>query len=373
MSMIRRCITCGAFLFLMLCAWARPGAAAPTPSPGAAAFQEMEETIMTVSNTVKMSVVHIEVVARRGDRQLRALGSGLVVDATGVIVTNAHVVDNVQEITVLLPDDTTKYPAEVVNSDQQTDLAVIRIKPTKPLAAATLGNSDAVQVGEWVLAIGNPYGFDRTVSFGIISGKGRILPDRGSEVQLLNDFLQTDALIDPGSSGGPLVNLRGEVLGINSVGVGRGQGFTIPSNVVKDVLKKSLSAGGIERGWLGVYTQAFPQELAAYFGLPGRQGILVSDVEPGSPAAIAGLRTGDILTTVNGSPVAADSQSISTTRPSAALIILESRKSPCNKAAGPTIHSASACLTHESSARIATTRRSTSGSAGCPVSSRHLR
>ena len=167
-------------------------------------------------------------------------------------------------------------------------------------------DSDKVSVGQWVLAVGNPYGFDRTVSFGIVSGKGRFIPDISNEVQLLNDFIQTDALIDPGSSGGPLINLKGEVVGINSVGIGRGQGFTIPANVVREVMTRQEVEGRLERGWLGVILQPFSREMAAYYGRPEVRGVLLADVQPGGPAAKQGLLSGDVITSFNGTPVEAE-------------------------------------------------------------------
>ncbi len=159
-----------------------------------------------------------------------------------------------------------------------------------------------------MLAVGNPYGFSGTVSLGIVSGKGRYIPDINNEVQLLNDFIQTDALIDPGSSGGPLINLKGEVVGINSVGIGRGQGFTIPANVVKEVITRKKVEGRIERGWLGVILQPFPRAMARYYGDASLRGILVADVQAGSPANRHGLKSGDVLTSFDGNEVAAEQE-----------------------------------------------------------------
>ncbi|MBI3929603.1 MAG: trypsin-like peptidase domain-containing protein [Armatimonadetes bacterium] len=270
-------------------------------------FDNLQRRIVEISNLIKPSVVHIEVLARRGDVRRKGLGSGLILTEDGTIVTNHHVIDKAEFITVIL-DDKTKFQAEVVREDPQTDLAVIQIKPDRKLPAARLADSDQVTVGEWVLAIGNPYGFDRTVSFGIVSGKGRYIPGIDTEVPLLNDFIQTDALIDPGSSGGPLINLRGEVIGINSVGIGRGQGFTIPGNVVKEVITRAQVEGRIERGWIGVYLQPFSRELATFMGAPGERGILVSDVQEKSPAAEAGLKSGDVILSFNGVPVDAEQE-----------------------------------------------------------------
>lgn len=270
-------------------------------------FEDLQGVIISVSNSVKNSVVHIEVVQKVDDRKFQVMGSGVVTDEAGYIVTNDHVVDNQQQIMVTLPSKR-EYPADLIGVDKQTDLAVIKVKTPEKLSVARLGNSDDVKVGEWVIAVGNPYGFDRTVSFGIVSGKGRVMPNFGRDVSFLNDFIQTDAAIDPGSSGGPLVNLKGEIIGINSMGIGRGQGFTIPINMAKEVEKKIIASGGIERGWIGVVIQPFNRDFARYFGQPDLSGILVSDVLKDSPAEKAGLRPGDVVTEVGSEPVSAEKE-----------------------------------------------------------------
>ncbi len=292
-----------AFLaLLLLLTGAVPTAAQPE---GLKLFENLQSLISEASNRVKTSVVHIEVLAKRGEQRQKGLGSGLIITPDGQIVTNHHVIDRAQMITVIL-DDKTKLEAQVLRRDQQTDLALLQVQAGRPLPAAQLADSDKVQVGEWVLAIGNPYGFDRTVSFGIVSGKGRFIPGIDTEVPLLNDFIQTDALIDPGNSGGPLVNLRGEVIGINSVGIGRGQGFTIPSNVVREVITRTEVEGRIQRGWLGIYLQPFTPEMAEYMGQPRVRGVLVSDLLNGGPAEVAGLQSGDVLTRFDGVDLDAD-------------------------------------------------------------------
>lgn len=270
-------------------------------------FDELQKLIIRVSDQIKPSVVHIEVVQTRGEQRRKGLGSGLILTTDGQIITNHHVIERASLITVIL-DDKTKHEARVLRKDQQTDLALLKIDAGRPLPAATLGDSDKVRVGEWVLAIGNPYGFDRTVSFGIVSGKGRYIPDLDTDVPLLNDFIQTDALIDPGNSGGPLLNLRGEVIGINSVGIGRGQGFTIPSKIVREVITRSEIEGRLERGWLGIFAQPFKQEMAAYMNLGSTRGVLVSDVLPGSPAAEAGIESGDVILRFNNELVEAEQE-----------------------------------------------------------------
>ena len=268
---------------------------------GAEIFDKLQDHIGHISDEVKSSVVHIEVVSKKGSKRRKGVGSGLIISEDGKIVTNFHVIDRAQSIMVSL-DDKSKHEAQVIRRDQQTDLALIKIEPEKgqKLHPARLANSDDIKVGQWVLAIGNPYGFDRTVSFGIVSGKGRFIPGIDLGVPIINDFIQTDALIDHGNSGGPLINLQGEVVGINSVGVGRGLGFTIPVNIVKELINRNEVAGSIQRGYLGVYVQKFSEEHAEYLNKPNLRGVLVSDVVPGGPAEKAGLKSGDIITRING-------------------------------------------------------------------------
>lgn len=291
---MRRATRIGAVLatalaFLPSCALAR------------APLEQLERRIVTVAERVKPSVVHIEAIVKFNDRRNQVTGSGLIVTPDGAILTNEHVVDNAVKVTVSVPGMKRKFPAEIVGMDRQTDVALLRIRHDAPLPAATLGSADDVRVGQWVLAIGNPYGLDGTVSFGIVSAKSRDLevPD------LLNDFIQTDAMIDRGSSGGPLVDLEGRVLGINSRGQGRGIGFTIPIDTAREVMTQ-LERGGIERGFLGITLQPLDRELADYFGIPDATGVVVNSVLPGSPAETAGLRTGDVITRFDGRTVEAE-------------------------------------------------------------------
>jgi serine protease Do len=270
-------------------------------------FDDLQDVIISVSNTIKPAVVHIEVVHKSGQFKYKSLASGLIIDERGYILTNEHVVDKAQSITVTLPSKI-EYPAEIIGTDKQTDLAVIQIKTEEGLFVPELGNSDKVEVGEWVIAVGNPYGFDRTVSFGIVSGKGRVLPDLPIENQLINDFIQTDAAIDPGSSGGPLVNLKGEVIGINSIGFGRGQGFTIPMNTANEVKNKLLTTGTIDRGWIGIAIQPVSRDYAKYYNQPDLEGILISDIIPDSPAEKAGLLPGDIIVEYMGEKISAEKE-----------------------------------------------------------------
>jgi serine protease Do len=270
-------------------------------------FDDLQDVIISVSNTIKPAVVHIEVVQKSGEFKYKSLASGLIVDQRGYILTNEHVVDKAQSITVTLASKI-EYPAEIIGTDKQTDLALIQIKTQESLFVAKLGNSDEVKVGEWVIAVGNPYGFDRTVSFGIVSGKGRVFPNLPLETQLINDFIQTDAAIDPGSSGGPLVNLKGEVIGLNSIGFGRGQGFTIPINTANEVKNKLLTTGTIDRGWIGIGIQPLSRDYAKYYNKPNLEGILISDVMPNSPAEKAGLLPGDIIIEYRGEEVSAEKE-----------------------------------------------------------------
>lgn len=268
---------------------------------------QTQRLITSVSDRVKPTVVHIESWSRRAGTRVKAVGSGVVLAPDGRIVTNYHVIDKADQVQVVL-DDHSRYEAQVLQRDKLTDLAVLQIKAPVPLPYATLGDSDGAQVGQWVLAIGNPYGLDRTVSFGIISGKGRYIPGSEQGVTPLNDFLQTDANIDSGSSGGPLVDLQGKVVGINSSGIGRGIGFTIPAKVVKEVMQGKQQQGQLERGWLGLYTQPFTRALAAYRGMSNVRGLLVSDFAPGSPAQRSGLQVGDVITELDGTPVEAEEE-----------------------------------------------------------------
>ncbi|HUS47914.1 MAG TPA: Do family serine endopeptidase [Phycisphaerae bacterium] len=227
------------------------------------------------------------------------IGSGVIVDAAnGYVLTNWHVVRNADEVEVMLADERT-LDAEWVRTDRQTDLAIIKIKPNH-LIDAPLGDSDKMEVGDCVLAIGAPRGLPKTVTAGIISAKGRVASRGGYQ-----SFLQTDAAINKGNSGGPLVNMRGEVIGINtaivsSIGGNEGIGLAIPSNMVKDIMTQLVEKGAVTRGFLGVSIQDVDEKLAKSFDLPHSRGALVSMVAAGSPAAKAGIRPGDFIVSVNG-------------------------------------------------------------------------
>jgi serine protease Do len=259
---------CAALLLLLACA---AGARPP--------HEKLEARIVEIAEQITPSVVHIEAIVKFNDRRNQVTGSGVIVSSDGRILTNEHVVDRAEKVTVTVPGLKKKYPARVVGADRQTDIALLRITPDVSLPAVRFGAAQEVRVGQWVLAIGNPYGLEGTVSFGIVSAKGRNLeiPD------LLNDFIQTDAMIDRGSSGGPLVDLDGRVVGINSRGQGRGIGF-------------------------GITIQPLDRELADYFEIPDTTGVVVNSVVTGSPAEAAGIAPGDVITAFNGVAVEAEKE-----------------------------------------------------------------
>jgi serine protease Do len=224
----------------------------------------------------------------------RSLGSGVIVDPSGTVLTNAHVVERATEIEAVTADGK-KYKAKLAGVDKRSDLAVLRLQGGGSFPSATLGDSDKIKVGDWVLAIGSPFGLQQTVTAGIISAKGRSI-GQGP----FDDFLQTDAAINPGNSGGPLVNMSGEVVGINSAILSRsggnvGIGFAIPVNMAKRIYTELVAKGKVTRGWLGVSIQPLTPELAKGFALKEPKGVLISDVVQDSPAAKAGILAGDII------------------------------------------------------------------------------
>jgi serine protease Do len=225
----------------------------------------------------------------------RGLGSGFIIDQKGLVLTNNHVVENADKITVKLSDER-EFDAKVVGRDPKTDLAVIQINDGKgKFPAAPLGDSSRLQVGEWVVAMGSPFGLDNTLTAGVVSAKGRQIG-----AGPYDNFIQTDASINPGNSGGPLVNLRGEVIGINTAifsrtGGNLGIGFAIPINSAKEILPELINKGKVTRGWLGVSIQRITPEIAQALGLEKNQGALVSSVVEGSPAAQAGVQAGDVI------------------------------------------------------------------------------
>lgn len=229
-------------------------------------------------------------------RQQRSLGSGFIISADGYILTNHHVVNGADEIKVKLADGRA-FTAELQGGDSKLDLALLKIDTgSEKLPVANLGNSETLKVGEWVMAIGNPFGLAQTVTVGIVSAKGRVIG-----AGPYDDFIQTDASINPGNSGGPLFNVRGEVVGINTaiVAGGQGIGFAIPVDIARDVIAQLRETGQVVRGWLGVMVQALNEELAASFGLEEPRGALVTEVTAGSPAEKAGILRGDVILSVN--------------------------------------------------------------------------
>jgi len=287
--------------------------------------QKLSEAFSAISEKSAKAVVYIEterVVTRApaphpfdffGDERFkrffsppkfrqRGAGSGFIITEDGYIVTNNHVVEGAQKITVKLLDGRT-FQGKVVGTDPFSDVALIKVSadhlPTLPL-----GNSDLLRVGEWVIAIGNPFGLTHTVTVGVISAKGR----SGIGITDIEDFIQTDAAINPGNSGGPLLNLKGEVIGMNSAifsqsGGYMGIGFAIPINIVKAVAEQLKSKGKVERGWLGVIIQDLNPALAKELGIKETEGVLITEVVPDSPAAKAGLREKDVILKMNGKAV----------------------------------------------------------------------
>src|SRR2546429_3074806 len=306
-------------------------AAAPAPIATAAALQA---AFVSVAERVRPAVVHIGTLqvmrgrrppmipgpkaddpffkdffdqffgrsgpGRREEFETPGLGSGVIVDKRGYVLTNFHVVKGADAVTVRLADKQ-EFRGRIVGSDSKTDIAIIKFDAPDDVRVATLGNSDALRVGEWQIAIGNPFGLDQTVTVGVVSATGRA----DVAIATYETFIQTDASINPGTSGGPLVNLRGEVIGINTaiVATGRGIGFAIPANMVKRVIAQLIDRGRVQRGWIGVALQPMSAELAQAMGRPDTKGAIVARVYPGSPAEAAGLAQNDVIVAFDGPPV----------------------------------------------------------------------
>src|SRR5713226_9702342 len=297
----------------------------PTIDPRAL-LHAMEEAFTTVADRVTPAVVNVSTVPRkqpaeeaperfreffgeefyerffrrRPREETRASGSGVIVDAKGYVLTNNHVIENAQDITVRLSDGR-KFTAKLVGRDPKTDLAVLKVDAPALLPVAELGDSDQLRVGQWAIAIGNPFGLDRTVTVGIVSATAR----NRVGVATYENFIQTDASINPGNSGGPLLNLDGKVIGINTaiVAAGQGIGFSIPINQAKDVMRQLIAGGRVVRGWLGIAIQDVTDELSGTFGVKEREGVLVADVMKGGPAEAAGVRPGDVIVELNGGAI----------------------------------------------------------------------
>ena len=333
-------IACALFAFLGAGFWihalffTRSPVVAASPAQAQNAAEALQSAFVSVAERVRPAVVHIspvQVAKRRrppmtpgpfsddpslkdffdqffgprgpGPRdefQQRALGSGVIIDKRGYVLTNNHVVIGADGVVLRLASKR-EYRGKIIGTDVTTDLAVIQFEPETDVPVATLGNSDTLRVGEWAIAIGNPFGLDNTVTVGVVSATGRA--DVG--IATYENFIQTDASINPGNSGGPLVNLRGEVIGINTaiVAAAQGIGFAIPANMVKRVTSQLMDRGKVTRGWIGIAMEPLTAELAQSLGLREPRGAVVARVYSGGPAAAAGLEKNDVVVTFEGVPV----------------------------------------------------------------------
>jgi serine protease Do len=283
---------------------AAPGSST-TPPAGLQLLEDIQNVITDLAEQSKPAVVSILPLQNGRSRDVpgerapnpSGSGSGVIVDADGHIITNNHVVGEAGEVEVRFADKT-KLFAHVVGKDPDTDLAVIKVTSDRPLPSARFGDSNHVKVGQWVLAVGNPFGLDRTVTLGVVSGIGR----ENVNLSRYENFIQTDASINPGNSGGPLFNLRGEVIGINTaiINFAQGIGFAIPSNMAKQVMQQLIAKGRVVRAWLGVGLQPMTPELAKKFGVGDGEGVLVNEVFDKDPAALAGIKPGDVITKIDG-------------------------------------------------------------------------
>ncbi len=277
---------------------------------GLQVLEDIQNSIAALAERVTPTVVNIAPIrkigtsrglSRQGMPRVPGTGSGVIISDDGFIVTNNHVIgENTTEAEVRLSDKT-KVFAKVIGRDKDTDIALLKVEADRTFPNAVFGNSSILKVGQWVLAVGNPLGLDRTVTLGVISGIGR----ERLNLSKYENFLQTDAAINPGNSGGPLFNLRGEVVGINTaiIHMAQGIGFSIPSNMVARIVGQLRSHGRVVRGWLGVGIQPITSELAKKFQAQEGIGVLVNEVFEGEPAHLAGIRPGDIITTIGETPV----------------------------------------------------------------------
>lgn len=320
-QVIRSCFAAVLVLFMLV-----PVARAAVPDSFAPIVEPLMPAVVNISTTQKMTQPDVGVEMFPGlpeghpfadlfrqlqpqlgngggvEREVKSLGSGFVIDAEGYIVTNNHVVGKADAITVIFQDDT-QLPATIVGRDEKTDLALLKVKSDKPLVAVKFADSDAAKVGDWVIAIGNPFGLGGSVSAGIVSARGRNI-----NAGPFDDFIQTDAAINRGNSGGPLFNTRGEVIGVNSAifsptGGNIGIGFAVPSGMAKTVIAQLREFGTIHRGWLGVKIEEVSDELANSLGLGKARGAMLRDVSVEGPAAKAGLKVGDVILSFAGKPV----------------------------------------------------------------------
>ena len=312
---------------------AAPAPTSPQAATGVALAEALQMGFVDVAQQVRPAVVHLGTIQRaksrrgpnlpqgnddpffrdffnqffgsegpdsRSEFRRPGLGSGVIIDKRGLVLTNFHVVKGADEILIRLSDKR-EYRGQILGTDPKTDLAVVKFQPDHEVTVASLGNSDVLRVGEWAIAIGNPFGLDQTVTVGVISATGR--SDVG--IATYENFIQTDASINPGNSGGPLVNLKGQVIGVNTaiVAAGQGIGFAIPINMVKRVVDQLVDKGKVVRGWLGVALQPLSPDLAQSLGLAGTNGAVVGSTITGSPAAQAGLQQGDVIVAYDNTPV----------------------------------------------------------------------
>jgi len=283
-------------------------------SRGMKVLEDIQNALSALAEDVTPTVVNVSPIrilgqSRNAPRQRRpntpGSGSGVIIHEDGYIVTNNHVIGGGIEAEIRLSDRTVLI-AEVIGRDPDTDLALLKVQVDRKLPVAKFGDSNAVKVGQWVLAVGNPFGLDRTVTLGVVSGIGR----ENMNLSKYENFIQTDASINPGNSGGPLFNLRGEVIGINTaiINFAQGIGFAIPSNMVDRIIMQLKTGGKVVRGWLGVGIQSLTPKLGKKFGVEDGKGILVNEVFEGDPAAMAGIKPGDIITSIGGKPLESPNQ-----------------------------------------------------------------
>ena len=278
------------------------GSAASAAARGAQDFARLVQRLGPAVVNIQTLQGEADPNAPSGRRvRARGLGTGFFIHRRGYLLTNQHVVENADEIHVRLADERV-LPAYVVGADERTDLALLKVDVPEDVPIAPLGDSDQIEIGEWVIAIGNPFGLDHTVTIGIVSGKGRRDVRPGGSTAGFFDFIQTDASINAGNSGGPLINARGEVVGINTAMNTQAQGiaFAIPINMVKTIVPLLRRFGRAPRSWLGASAQPLTQALRLAFGLPDTRGALVAEVAPGSPAQAAGLLSGDVVLDFDG-------------------------------------------------------------------------
>jgi len=284
-------------------------------SKGLQLLEEIQNSLTQLAEHVTPTVVNISPIrpmrSSKGFPQpqrprVPGTGSGVIVSEDGYIVTNNHVIGGDATETEVRLSDKSKFIAQVIGRDQDTDLALLKINTDRQLPKAEFGDSASLKVGQWVLAVGNPMGLDRTVTLGVVSGIGR----EQLNLSRYENFIQTDAAINPGNSGGPLFNLRGEVVGINTaiIHMAQGIGFSIPSNMVKKIVEQLRKQGRVVRGWLGVGIQPLTPELATKFGVAEGKGVLVNEVFENDPAHLAGIQPGDIITKVQNAPVETPNQ-----------------------------------------------------------------